>query len=382
MCINPHSVIIPSRYAGKDRRAGLERLVACRKCWQCKADRVKDWAGRCIAEKEYSTATSFVTLTYGKTLGYYEKFDDLGALTLIYRDVQLWLKRIRKAGYQVRYLVSGEYGKLKGRAHWHACLFWTGTTPLSTFDEEGKPLIEIDGDGICWKDPFWPHGFTHWKGEVNIKSAQYVCKYMLKDQDGERENEFHMSKLPVLGGKFMRDWALKHVEQGLPLHSGEYRFPEIRKKNGKPFRFVAQGAAAREMANAYCLYWNKIHGGHWPHSDFVMAYLDSRAQRMDVPLTEALLKERSTVRRPQGPPDGGPVFLHERRNQYYSVTADGAVLFWSFDREGNRAWVEDPDIVTPTQAAKLRAASDQAKSPDAYREASQTPIALARRSTR
>lgn len=356
MCVSPNIVTI----------RGLAQKVACRKCWQCTAHRVQDWAGRVIAEKEYCRKTSFVTLTYGKTKSVGEKFDDIAAFTLIYRDVQLYLKRLRKAGFSCRYLLSGEYGTKKGRSHWHLLLFWEDRCPLDEWekDDRGRPLIELDAENICWVDPFWPHGFTNWKGEIGYGSANYVCKYMLKDEEGEAQ--FHMSKVPCLGHNFMVDWAIKHIDAQLPLHDGFYWFPHVQDKKGLPRKFQAQGAAARAMCATYAVGWEMIHGTHFPHSDFVMAYLDSRAQRMSVPY----LERRLFVKRPDRGPCGETVFLDERRNAYYCLTAEGAVLLWSFDGRGDRAWRDDGVIVTPTQAEALREVFAKATSPDEYRKAS------------
>lgn len=95
--------------------------VACRKCWQCKRNRVNDLVGRCIAESRYSAKTYAVTLTYANDAG-------VNAVTLVYKDVQDFLKRLRKR-YNVRYIVAGEYGTAKGRAHWHIILFFKDQYP-------------------------------------------------------------------------------------------------------------------------------------------------------------------------------------------------------------------------------------------------------------
>ena len=95
--------------------------VACRKCKLCKRNRVNDLVGRCIAESRYSKKTYAVTLTYANDAG-------VNAVTLVYKDVQDFMKRLRKR-YNVRYIVAGEYGTAKGRAHWHIILFFKDDYP-------------------------------------------------------------------------------------------------------------------------------------------------------------------------------------------------------------------------------------------------------------
>ena len=62
-----------------------------------------------------------VTLTY--------KGDVPGSVTLLTADVQKFVRSLRKAGHKVRYMIAGEYGERKGRAHWHAVLFFKGKVP-------------------------------------------------------------------------------------------------------------------------------------------------------------------------------------------------------------------------------------------------------------
>ena len=72
--------------------------VACRKCKLCNRNRVNDLVGRCIAESRYSKKTYAVTLTYANDAG-------VNAVTLVFKDVQDFLKRLRKR-FDVRYFVA------------------------------------------------------------------------------------------------------------------------------------------------------------------------------------------------------------------------------------------------------------------------------------
>lgn len=93
---------------------------------------------------------SYVTLTY-------DKEPPGGNLSL--RDVQLWLKRLRKSVGPVRYFVVGEYGSQNWRPHYHAVLFGLR-----------------EGLGV---ERAWGQGYVHCSG-VGPESAAYVAGYCLK----------------------------------------------------------------------------------------------------------------------------------------------------------------------------------------------------------
>ena len=95
--------------------------AACRHCLRCRRNRVDCLVGRCLAEKAVSDGVLGVTLTY--------KGDVPGSVTLLTADVQKFVRSLRKAGHKVRYMIAGEYGERKGRAHWHAVLFFKGKVP-------------------------------------------------------------------------------------------------------------------------------------------------------------------------------------------------------------------------------------------------------------
>jgi hypothetical protein len=81
--------------------------VRCRRCRDCARSKARQWAKRTIAEIGTRKAW-FVTLTYRT-----------GADTS-YASVQRWLKRVRKSGAKIRYIITEEYGSKTGRFHRHA----------------------------------------------------------------------------------------------------------------------------------------------------------------------------------------------------------------------------------------------------------------------
>lgn len=296
------------------------RTFACRKCWQCRENKVSDWVGRCIAETKTARHTHVVTLTYGRDES--GSANHLRAAVLTYSDVQKYFKLLRYHGYRFRYLVVGEYGSTKGRAHWHAILFW----------EEKVPDRKLDK---MITDPYWPHGHTVWD-DADEKSIRYACKYLQKDLDeAGSQAHFSLSKKPPLGDRYFRELAGRYVAQGLSPQSAIYHFPEVLAKGGKPRKFYMHGVTADNFCAAFIARWHRDRTGDWPQSDFIDEYLDKVA---GAPEVFQLPEKREVMEKPWlGTPGGVPVRFSEKHNAYY-CEADGGQLFWSFDEKGNRAW--------------------------------------------
>ena len=93
--------------------------LPCGRCIGCRKERARSWMIRAVHEAQLHTENSFVTLTYGP--------GNLPAHgSLCYRDVQLFIKRFRKARGPFRYLVCGEYGAQLLRPHYHMIMFGVG----------------------------------------------------------------------------------------------------------------------------------------------------------------------------------------------------------------------------------------------------------------
>ena len=152
---------------------GLTMLVPCRHCVNCSVRRQLAWSLRISLESGQHEFNSFLTLTYE---------DKERADALDYKDIQLFLKRLRKSTRgSVRFFCCGEYGARTQRGHWHIAIF--GAQPSNM----GLQLIRQ-----------WPHGHAH-VGEVNMKTAQYVARYALKSGRKGHLYQVQMSRRPGLG---------------------------------------------------------------------------------------------------------------------------------------------------------------------------------------
>lgn len=163
----------------------------CTKCMPCRFNRRRFWTNRIVLESMMHGDSSFLTLTY----------DDVhlpSGGTLVPRDVQLFLKRLRKAisPVSLRYYFVGEYGDQTQRPHYHAALF---------------------GIGIGYSDivaKAWGRGHSY-LGDLNLHSAQYIAGYVVKKMTAKddprlmgRYPEFaRMSLRPGIGALAIPDIA-------------------------------------------------------------------------------------------------------------------------------------------------------------------------------
>ena len=147
--------------------------VGCGKCPFCVKAKKRDITTRIVHEARNSEAAWFVTLTYNPT-----HLPSDGSL--VKRDVQLFLKRLRKArpNDHIRYMLVGEYGKLHLRPHYHMILFGLPDMPLvfhecrCKYDVYRSPLIER-----CWT-----LGFSTLT-RFDYSNARYVAQYCQKKAD-------------------------------------------------------------------------------------------------------------------------------------------------------------------------------------------------------
>lgn len=349
-------------------REGVEVIGACGSCSQCRAVRRRDVIGRALAEGRDPACrgSTFVTLTYGHDHRYSNKVDHPHANKLEYSDVQKWIKRIRKrkipgngGHYRLRYMVAGEYGKLHGRAHWHALIWWQSELP------------EYSTKARWSEDPFWSEGYTNWQ-RTSDKACAYVAKYVSKSGiDAETQTCFHGSFRPLIGGAFFKQWAELHVDHGQSLNQGrKYQIHGSLSKKGKPFDYWMTPAAARIVVRCYLEAWErKYPGRHPPYSRLVEKYLDDDAKPRLEKLRDAAVLERhrlggevSARRRkaktPADPPPAGYEFwFDDSRLVFVAVAGDGRPeLYWneklkSWSRRVQPRKVGLVDLTSPVASA-------------------------------
>lgn len=235
----------------------------CRKCWQCIENRVNDWVGRCIAESKTARASHAITLTYGRDE--HGKEDHPRAKVLTYSDVQRYFKLLRRHGFPCRYFAVGEYGSMKGRAHWHLVVYWLDAVPPHELD-------------VRFDEAHWPHGVSHWT-EPTPAAIRYNTKYIQKDIGvAERQGHLMMSKKPPLGSEYFRCEAERYVDAGLAPQDLRYSFDEARDKQGDKIEFYLRGKTADVFLEHFVRMWGVRRPGRpMPRSELVEEFMDRGA---------------------------------------------------------------------------------------------------------
>lgn len=226
--------------------------IPCGKCIGCRLAYSKEWANRCVLEAKQWKHNYSVTLTYDtehlpngpKTehIIDYDTGELIGktGATLNPRDVQLFLKRLRKKfGKDIRFFMCGEYGDQRQRPHYHMILF---NLELQDVELIGKNKA----NNPIWKsrtiDQLWGKGLTV-IGNVDWEFCAYTARYIMKKQKGPDAEDFYkeqglvpefvrMSRRPGIAAKYYEE----HKED---IYKADKMYLENRKgvQEVKPARY-------------------------------------------------------------------------------------------------------------------------------------------------
>lgn len=157
--------------------------VPCGRCLGCRIDYSRQWANRCMLEKESwpDELCWFVTLTYD------DQHLPKGSKefpTLVKKDLQLFVKRLRKATDRegIRYFACGEYGSQTARPHYHLILY---NLPLDDLQPFGRNELGDQYFRSEFLESVWQHqGFVS-VGRVSWESCAYTARYIVKKHYGK-----------------------------------------------------------------------------------------------------------------------------------------------------------------------------------------------------
>lgn len=174
--------------------------LPCGQCIGCRLERSRQWAMRCVHEASLYQHNCFITLTFNN-----ESLSKRGTKSLIKRDFQLFIKKLRKQyGSGIRFYQCGEYGAKFKRPHYHACIF--------NFDFPDKRLWKR-GAHPLYRSPslerLWPYGYSS-IGEVNFETAAYVARYILKKINGPQKTE-HYSEINYETGEVTHEYLPEYT---------------------------------------------------------------------------------------------------------------------------------------------------------------------------
>lgn len=178
--------------------------LPCGRCIACRVNQAREWTLRLLKEAKKYRENVFITLTYDD--------DHIPPdYSLRKRDVQLWMKRVRKKiGDGVRFYIAGEYGSQTQRPHYHVVLFGVGMD---------SPLF----DGLDYARDRRGHMASWPYGHVCVAQAlepqmRYISKYVTKKITGDRSIAWYhgrqpefalMSRRPGIG----MNWFGDHIDE-------------------------------------------------------------------------------------------------------------------------------------------------------------------------
>lgn len=203
-----------------DKPADREHLeIPCGRCLGCRLGKARDWAIRCGHEAKLYTHNLTLHLTYSDEnlpIGRQPWAELRGPSTfptLRYRDIQLFLKKLRKeftgleAGpnnkYPLRYFVAGEYGELTLRPHYHMLLFNMDFPDGYSFGkhERSETLERL-----------WGLGQTRYT-RADPERIAYVTRYALKKVYGRDADKHYNWVDPATGELTERAPEMVHMSR-------------------------------------------------------------------------------------------------------------------------------------------------------------------------
>ena len=193
--------------------------LPCGHCIGCRQDQSKEWSNRLIMESLYHDFTHFVTLTYcdeyapiGKSFSDPETGELKQMLTLRKRDIQLFMKRLRKkySDSRIRFYFAGEYGDQTNRPHYHGIIFGLPENKMQFIpcgkSQTGNPYFRCPDIESVWTATDRPLGCNAQAAKqgmsadllgfvsvepANFYTMKYVCAYVTKKL-GAHPNEVYI----------------------------------------------------------------------------------------------------------------------------------------------------------------------------------------------
>lgn len=218
---------------------GAEKLrIPCGQCLGCRLEYSRQWAVRCALEAKQWEHNYFVTLTYDDDHVPYNIVKSAdgshnGVMTLVPRDLQLFLKRLRTYSKRefgadnIRFFACGEYGPKNGRPHFHLILF---NCPLPDLKLE-KYANGYTYYRSAFLEKVWNKGFVL-TTDFTFECAAYVARYMLKKHKG-KDSDYYAKK--GIAPEFTRSSrrpgiGRDYLDNNLPF---VLKFDEVILSNGK-----------------------------------------------------------------------------------------------------------------------------------------------------
>lgn len=236
-------------FSQKKAIPGLEPFeIPCRRCISCRLGQAKEKAIRALHEARMHPESIFLTLTYSD--------EKLTSNKLVYRDFQLFMKKIRNSvptNQKIPMVVTGEYGELSKRPHWHALIFNYYPNDAKHWRTTSLDHKVYTSDKIT---KMWGNGHAEF-GDITIDSANYVSRYAAKklvhgkDQEHDYQPIHKTSSKNAIGKKWIEKYWKQTFDHGyVVLPNGSTaaipRYYVDWLKNNKPDEYVKYITTVRE----------------------------------------------------------------------------------------------------------------------------------------
>lgn len=212
--------------------------IPCGQCIECRLQRSRQWADRCVLEQQYHEQSLFVTLTYDDDhLPVNEVITPDGEIvivgTLVKEHMSKFMKALRqeyayKHDNQLRFFGCGEYGSETMRPHYHIIIFGLLLDDLVHHHRnfQGDDFYTSETINKCWKKGFCVVSDVTW--QCCAYTARYIMKKHLgKDADFYEQNglvpEFvNMSRRPGIARQYYDDHPDMFEKDfiSVPTHQG------------------------------------------------------------------------------------------------------------------------------------------------------------------
>lgn len=195
--------------------------VPCGRCSTCLLRKRSDWTIRIKEELKNSIGSAFVTLTYQTK---FLPVTENGEITLSKRDLQLFLKRLRKH-ISFKYYAVGEYGSERNRPHYHIIFLGIGNDSLY-FQKLVEKCWSQDGELIGRIDSGYGSGAS-----INYTAGYIINRYDFVNSEIQPPFSLTSKSLGVSYVDKMRDWHSQDLNrQYVPGENGsKYPLPRYYK---------------------------------------------------------------------------------------------------------------------------------------------------------
>lgn len=172
--------------------------IPCGKCIDCRLKYSRQWADRCMFEKQNHDSSFFLTLTYDDAHLVYNHWQDKttgefgSTATLVKSDLQKFMKRLRRAyedkckcdgieDSKLMYYACGEYGTQTARPHYHMIVYGLRLDDLKPYKRSPQGFWYYNSE---WLSKLWPFGYVV-VADVDWDCCAYVARYIMKKQTGK-----------------------------------------------------------------------------------------------------------------------------------------------------------------------------------------------------